>query len=102
MQAQNCWPAPFPFVAVFRGLTTSRFESSGVMNLFLSQHADLLTRNFGEGDRLSVKGGEFDLVATTPFVNMHNRANVARRQPVSGEINRQRDAIQFFNHTDRG
>jgi hypothetical protein len=60
--------------------------------------AHLIGQKSHHRDCMSVKSDEFDFISSAGLVNMHHRADIARREPFTWPIDRQDDAGMFLNH----
>jgi len=72
------------------------------MNFFVAERTYLAGRNFRQGDSLSIKGREFDLVRVASFIDMYDRTYVAQLKAVPWKIGGQSYRVEFLNHSARG
>jgi hypothetical protein len=60
---------------------------------------NLMGHQRDDRNRLAVQGSEFNFIARRAAMRQHHRADVARAQPVFGQVARENHVIQFFDHT---
>ena len=82
--------------------TAGGLQRAGMVNLPISEWTNLLRGDFRHGNRLPIEGRKLHLVPTPSFIDVHHRADVTGREPISGQVTRQGDAVQFLNHVDKG
>lgn len=79
-----------------------RRERAGVMDFVARQRTDLCGGNLGQRHGRAIERGELHGETRAALVDVHDRAHVARRQPMLRQVRGQRHTIEFSNHTSRG
>ncbi len=79
-------------------LVAGHFVGSGMMDFIRCKAPNLFRRKFDERNRIAIIRRKFNHVSATAIKNMHDRPHVIHRKAVFGEINVQRNAIEFSDH----
>jgi hypothetical protein len=77
-------------------------QRAGVMDFVFRERSNLIRGDFGDGDGLSVESGKLDHEVLAAFVRMDDCTDIAYREAVLRQINRQGYTIEFSNHTGKG
>jgi hypothetical protein len=77
-------------------------QRSGVMDFVSREGSNLIRGDFRDGDGVSIECGKLDHEALAAFVGVDDRTDIACREAVLRQVNRQRHTIEFSNHTGKG